>query len=188
MVATEALSLKGAHNWENVMAALAVAEELGLSEEEMVRVVTTFEPVQHRQEVVGTFDGVLYINDSKATNPDSAIKAMGSYDNPIVLLAGGRNKGLDMTEFMRVAKERTRSVVVYGEVADELMRAGEEVGLSKIVVRKSFSEAVAAAIALADPGDVVLLSPGCTSWDGFKNYEERGECFKELVRTHYGAM
>ncbi|MCL1917809.1 MAG: UDP-N-acetylmuramoyl-L-alanine--D-glutamate ligase [Peptococcaceae bacterium] len=185
VVETQALSLKGVHNWENVMAALAVAEELGLSEEEMSRVVTAFEPVKHRQEVVGTFDGILYINDSKATNPDSAIKAMGSYENPIVLLAGGRNKGLDMMGFMKVAKERARCVVVYGEAAAEMQRAGEGVGVPRIVERKGFAEAVAAAIEEACPGDVVLLSPGCTSWDGFKNYEERGECFKELVRAHY---
>ncbi|MCL1851915.1 MAG: UDP-N-acetylmuramoyl-L-alanine--D-glutamate ligase [Peptococcaceae bacterium] len=187
VVAVDELQLKGAHNYENVMAALAVGEELRLSDADLAGIVSGFAPVRHRQEVVGTFDGVLFVNDSKATNPDSAIKALASYAQPIVLLAGGKNKGLDMTQFMEAARGCCRCVVFYGEAADELRSAAAAVGIPRMMSVGSFAEAVKAAIAVAEAGDVVLLSPGCTSWDAFKNYEERGACFRELVREHFSG-
>ena len=187
VVPVDHLRLKGAHNWENVMAALAVGEEMGLSDEDLVGVVGGFEAVRHRQEVVGTYNGVVYVNDSKATNPDSAIKALGSYTGPIVLLAGGRNKGLDMIGFMKAAKDRCRCVVIYGEATKELREAAAEVGVLRTVVAESFADAVYAAVAESEAGDVVLLSPGCTSWDAFKNYEERGDCFREMVMRLAGG-
>lgn len=179
------LLLRGSHNLENVMAAAAGAMELGLGVDAAADVLRRFQPVKHRQEIVGNFNGILYINDSKGTNPDSSIKALQSYEEPIVLIAGGKNKGLDMTEFLLVAKERVKSLVLVGQAADELEEIARKIGIERILRSESFEDSVQKAIGEAVPGDVVLLSPACTSWDMFKSYEIRGELFKELVRKHY---
>ncbi len=144
-----------------------------------------FHPVKHRQEIVGKFNNILYINDSKGTNPDSSIKALQSYEENIVLIAGGQNKGLDMTQFLEEAKKKVKSLVLVGQASGELEEIALKLGLKRIIRSTGFEDCVQKAIAEAEPGDVVLLSPACTSWDMFKNYEERGELFKELVRKNY---
>jgi UDP-N-acetylmuramoylalanine--D-glutamate ligase len=179
------LQLRGNHNLENVMASIAAARELGLEWEEIVKGLKDFKGVEHRQEVVGTFEGILFINDSKGTNPDAAEKALQAFDEPIILIAGGKNKGLDFHDFMKVVKEQVKSLVLVGMAADEMEQAAQDVGVKRIVRAKTFEDCVELAINEAGPGDVVLLSPACTSWDMFKSYEERGEFFKELVRRHY---
>ncbi|HVJ48196.1 UDP-N-acetylmuramoyl-L-alanine--D-glutamate ligase [Desulfitobacterium sp.] len=180
------LQIRGSHNLENVMASIGAARELGLSFSEIAEGLRQFKGVEHRQEIVGTFDGILYINDSKGTNPDAAEKALYAFaEQPIVLIAGGKNKGLDFHDFMKIVKERVKSVVILGMAADEMEQAAKEVGVPRIVRAGSFEEGVKLATAEAVAGDVVLLSPACTSWDMFKSYEERGEFFKELVRRHY---
>lgn len=179
------LLLKGNHNLQNVMAATAVALELGLELEKIREVLRSFAPVKHRQEIVGRFNDILFINDSKGTNPDSSLKALQSYEEPIVLIAGGRNKGLDMKEFMEEAKKRVKSLVLVGEAAGEMEKAALQAGITNIIKTETFEDCVQKAIAEAVPGDVVLLSPACTSWDMFKSYEERGELFGRLVRKHY---
>lgn len=179
------LQLRGSHNLENVMAAAAAARELGLSWEEIAHVLREFPGVEHRQERVGTFDGILFINDSKGTNPDASEKALLAFDEPLVLIAGGKNKGLDFHEFMKLVRRKVKSLVLVGKAAPEMEQAARDEGVERIVRALSFEDAVERAIAEAVPGDVVLLSPACTSWDMFKSYEERGELFKELVRRHY---
>lgn len=179
------LKLRGNHNLENVMASIAAAKELGLSWEEIAEGLRQFNGVEHRQEIVGTFDGILFINDSKGTNPDAAEKALYAFQEPIVLIAGGKNKGLDFHEFMKIVKEQVKSLVLVGMAADEMEQAARDIGVERFVRAKTFEEAVELSIAEAVAGDVVLLSPACTSWDMFKSYEERGEFFKELVRRHY---
>lgn len=179
------LLLKGSHNIENVMAAVAVALELGLGIDQIVEVLRKFQPVEHRQEIVGSFHGILYINDSKGTNPDSSMKALQSYEEPIVLIAGGKNKGLDMTEFLEEAKKKVKSLVLVGRAADEMEGIARNLGIENIIRSIDFEDCIRKAIHEAERGDVVLLSPACTSWDMFKSYEERGELFKELVRKHY---
>lgn len=179
------LLLRGNHNIENVMAAVAAALELGLTIPEIGEVLRRFQPVTHRQEIVGTFNGILYINDSKGTNPDSSIKALQSYEEPIVLIAGGKNKGLDMTEFLEEAKKRIKSLVLVGMAAPEMEEIAHRLGIERVLRSTDFKDAVQRAISEAVPGDVVLLSPACTSWDMFKSYEERGELFKDLVRKNY---
>lgn len=179
------LLIRGDHNVENAMAATAVALELGLKPEQIAAVLKAFEPVKHRQEIVGRYNDIVFINDSKGTNPDSSIKALQSYDEPIVLIAGGKNKGLDMTEFMLEAQKKVKSLILVGQAAPELEAKAREVGIGRIVRSDSFEDCVRKAIQEACPGDVVLLSPACTSWDMFKSYEERGELFKTLVRNHY---
>jgi len=185
LIKTSELLLRGNHNIENVMAATAAALELGLKPDQIREVLKKFKPVAHRQEIVGVYNNILYINDSKGTNPDSAIKALQSYDEPIVLIAGGKNKGLDLTEFLQVAKQKAKSLVLVGEAAAEMEAIANKIGIGRILRSESFEDAVRKAIGEAEPGDVVLLSPACTSWDMFKSYEERGELFKELVRKHY---
>lgn len=179
------LLLKGNHNLQNVMSATAVALELGMEVDNIVSILRDFTPVKHRQEIVGKFEGILFINDSKGTNPDSSIKALQSYEEPIVLIAGGKNKGLDMTEFMLEAREKVKSLILVGEAAQELEEKAIEVGIKRILRTKTLEDSVQKAIGEAESGDVVLLSPACTSWDMFKSYEIRGELFSQLVRNHY---
>ncbi|WP_407307438.1 UDP-N-acetylmuramoyl-L-alanine--D-glutamate ligase [Desulfosporosinus sp. SB140] len=179
------LQLRGAHNLENVMAAAAAAKAFGLSWTEIAEGLAEFPGVEHREEIVGTFDEVLFVNDSKGTNTDAATKALLAFEEPLVLIAGGKNKGLDFHEFMKVVKDRVKSLVLLGMAADEMERAARDEGVERIIRATSFADGVELAIAEAVPGDVVLLSPACTSWDMFKSYEERGELFKELVRRHY---
>lgn len=185
IISPKDLQLRGSHNLENVMAAAAAARAFGLSWTEISEGLARFKGVEHRQEVVGSFDGILFINDSKGTNTDAATKALLAFDEPLVLLAGGKNKGLDFHEFMKIVKKKVKSLVLVGQAAEEMAQAAQDEGVQRIIRVKTFEEGVEKAISEAIPGDVVLLSPACTSWDMFKNYEQRGELFKELVRTHY---
>lgn len=179
------LILRGNHNLENVMAAIGAANFLGLSWEEIAVGLKSFQGVEHRQEIVGTFEGILFVNDSKGTNTDAAAKALLAFNEPLVLIAGGKNKGLEFHDFMKLVKQRAKSLVLLGMAATEMEQAARDEGVERILRAKSFAEGVKMAIQEAVPGDVVLLSPACTSWDMFKSYEERGELFKELVRKHY---
>ncbi|NTW05485.1 MAG: UDP-N-acetylmuramoyl-L-alanine--D-glutamate ligase, partial [Peptococcaceae bacterium] len=115
------------------------------------------------------------------TNPDASIKAVDAFPGPLVLIAGGRNKGNNFEGFLRTAYPKTRALVVLGESGLELMEAAEKVGIKKIIRAESFKEAVELASQAAQDGDVVLLSPACASWDMFNNFEERGNLFKEIV-------
>jgi len=185
IISPKDLQLRGAHNLENVMAAAAAARALGLSWTEIAEGLRQFKGVEHREEIVGTFEGILFVNDSKGTNTDAATKALLAFEEPLVLIAGGKNKGLDFHEFMKVVRVKVKSLVLLGLAADEMEQAARDEGVPTIIRAVSFEDGVEKAIAEAVPGDVVLLSPACTSWDMFKSYEERGELFKELVRRHY---
>jgi len=185
IISPKELQLRGAHNLENVMAAAAAARAFGLSWTEIAEGLREFKGVEHREEIVGTFEGILFVNDSKGTNTDAATKALLAFDEPLVLIAGGKNKGLDFHNFMKVVRERVKSLVLLGAAADEMEQAARDEGVQSIIRASTFEDGVEKAIAEASPGDVVLLSPACTSWDMFKSYEERGELFKELVRRHY---
>jgi UDP-N-acetylmuramoylalanine--D-glutamate ligase len=185
ILAREELRIRGSHNLENVMAAAAAAHELGLSWAEIAQGLKEFRGVEHRQENVGTYDGILFINDSKGTNTDAAEKAILAFEEPLVLIAGGKNKGLDFHDFMKLVSRRVKSLILLGQAADKMEIAAKEAGVTRLLRASSFAEGVELAIAEAVPGDVVLLSPACTSWDMFKSYEERGELFKKLVHEHY---
>ena len=185
IISRKDLHLRGAHNLENVMAAAAAARALGLSWTEISEGLRQFKGVEHRQEIVGTFEGILFVNDSKGTNTDAATKALLAFEEPMVLIAGGKNKGLDFHEFMKVVRVKVKSLVLLGLAAEEMEQAARDEGVQTIIRATTFEDGVEKAIAQAIPGDVVLLSPACTSWDMFKSYEERGELFKELVRRHY---
>ncbi|MEW6171465.1 MAG: UDP-N-acetylmuramoyl-L-alanine--D-glutamate ligase [Bacillota bacterium] len=176
------ISIPGAHNLENALAAVAAAGFMDVPAHVIGRTLQDFKGVTHRLEFVDEIDGVRYVNDSKGTNPDAAIKALEAYDRPIVLIAGGRNKGSRFDTFAAKVKEKARVLVVLGESAEEIATAAAAAGVNLIFRAKGFKEAVHIAREAARPGDVVLLSPACASWDMFRNYEERGELFKQTVR------
>jgi len=177
------VAIPGGHNLENALAAVAAAFALGVKPAVLAHTLRTFPGVAHRLETVAVKNGVRYVNDSKGTNPDASIKALEAFDRPIVLLAGGRNKGSDFTELARLAREKVRVLVVLGECADEVERAARQAGCGEILRARDFREAVLTAHRAARPGDVVLLSPACASWDMFNNFEERGDLFREIVNS-----
>lgn len=176
------IAIKGKHNLENAMGAILLAYLSGVSIEDIRSVLMTFPGVEHRLEPVRTINGVQYVNDSKGTNPDSTIKAIEAYKAPIVLILGGYNKGSDFGELAQLVKQRVKQVVVLGETKSMIAEALADAGFDAYVEVNTFEEAVYTAAQLAVPGDVVLLSPACASWDMFKSYEERGELFKQIVQ------
>lgn len=175
------IAIKGKHNLENAMGAIVFAYLSGVRAEDIRDVLMTFQGVEHRLEPVRTLNEVLYINDSKGTNPDSTIKAIEAYDRPIVIILGGKNKGVPFTELAGLVKERVKKAVLVGQAKEELAEALDAADFNDYVITESFEEAVTKAAELAEPGDIVLLSPACTSWDMFSSFEERGRLFKKLV-------
>ena len=175
--------IKGHHNVSNALAAAAAAHAIGADPDSISRGLASFVPIEHRLEPAGIVDGAEYFNDSKATNPDAVVKALTAFeDRPVILLLGGRNKGVDMRPLAQIAAAECCDVVLFGEAASELEAAFA--GLDARLTRVSgLADAVASARAIAGPGDVVLLSPGCASFDEFDDYTERGRRFKELVAT-----
>jgi UDP-N-acetylmuramoylalanine--D-glutamate ligase len=177
----ERILIKGRHNWQNALAALAAAWALGVAPSLMAEVLAAFPGVEHRWEFVCEKGGVTYINDSKATNPDSTEKALLAYEQPLVLIAGGYDKKADFLPLMSLIKERARHLVVLGQTAEALLAAAQTLDYSSVSHAQSIEEAVALAQKQARPGDIVLLSPACASWDMFVNFEARGRRFKELA-------
>ncbi|MDY0060916.1 MAG: UDP-N-acetylmuramoyl-L-alanine--D-glutamate ligase [Myxococcota bacterium] len=178
--------LLGAHNTENLVAAAAAGLALGIAPATVGRALTSFASLPHRLEPAGTLDGVAWINDSKATSPHAALAGLQAMTRPVVLLAGGIDKGLGLEEWADAIVRKCHSVVLTGPLAPRLAQAlSARTGAPTAVqVRHAttFAEAVGACQAAARPGDVVLLSPGCSSFDMFSCYEERGETFKRLVQ------
>jgi len=179
------IPLLGRHNVENVMGAVLIALAAGLPLDAIREGVRGFKPLGHRLEPVGEIDGVLYVDDSKATNPGSVIAAMRSFERPIVLIAGGKAKGTDFAEMGKVVSSRAKAVVLIGEDAGEIAAVVKRAAVERA---GSMDEAVAKARALAAPGDVVLLSPGCASFDMFRSAEHRGETFADAVRALESRM
>jgi len=179
------IGLRGPHNWENTLAAVAIARAAGLSAEPMRQAIRSFTGVEHRLEFVRHRRGVSYYNDSIATTPERTIAALRSFSEPIVLIAGGRDKHLPWEGLARLIVERVKGVVLYGEAAGAIQGAVEQVTASTrppIYRCGPLAEAVQRAAQMAARGDVVLLSPACPSYDQFRDFEERGREFKRLVR------
>ena len=184
------IQLRGAHNHQNAVAAAALALAAGVSPDAIACAVGSFRGVQHRLEYVGEVDGAKYYNDSIATTPERTIAGLRSFREPAVLMLGGRDKNLPQEEMAREALERCRGVVLFGEAAGLLEDAfGREKNPRKVPIVRvgDLDAAVSAAHKLAQPGDVVLLSPACTSYDAYDNFERRGEHFRTLVRQLAGA-
>lgn len=185
LIPAKDIGIVGRHNWQNAMAASLAALLMGQHPEVIAERLRAFKGVAHRMEPVATIDDVLYVNDSKGTNPDSTEKALGSYgDRPIVLIAGGRNKGSDMAVLVPLMRAHCRGVVLVGEATDDFIDAFKRTAYDDYVSADSFENAVEKAHDMAQAGDVVLLSPACASWDMFDNFEQRGDLFKDLVKGY----
>jgi UDP-N-acetylmuramoylalanine--D-glutamate ligase len=177
--------IPGRHNRENAAAATAAARAVGIADDEIADALRSFPGVPHRLELVAEIGGVRYVNDSKATNTAAARRALSAYDAPLRLVLGGSLKGERFDQLAREVAVRAESVFVIGEAADELAAALDRVGVG--YERSGTMEpAVRSAAAVARPGDVVLLSPACASYDQYENFERRGEDFRRIVRTLEG--
>jgi len=173
--------LRGSHNIENLMATLAAGMARGLSFLEMVPPLCAYEPRPHRCEFVREVGGVGYINDSKATNLDAVEKALHAQSKPVILIAGGKDKGFTFDPLRSLVKEKVRSTILIGEMAESIRRCWS--GAVKSEIANSLADAVERAHAIAKPGEVVLFSPGTSSFDMFKSYAERGDQFRALVQA-----
>ena len=177
-----ALSLPGRHNLYNSMAAGLAATAFGLAPEQIQAGLGSFAPVEHRLEPAGTVDGVRYINDSKATNVDSTFYALEAMDSPVVLILGGKDKGNDYTQIDDLVDKKVKAIVAMGvdnaKITDHF--SGR---VAEVADTHSLDEAVQACRSLAAPGDTVLLSPACASFDLFHSYEDRGRQFKAAVKA-----
>jgi len=183
MLASE-IPLKGAHNLENVLAAVCAGALMGCAPEKIRQAVREFKAVEHRLEFVATVGGVDYYNDSKATNVDATIKALESFPANIHLILGGKDKGSDYSVLNDLLRQRVKRVYTIGAAAEkiEAQIAPVKNGGVEIVHAETLENAIRKAHAAAQPGDVVLLAPACASFDQFKNYEHRGQMFKDIVR------
>jgi len=173
--------LRGLHNIENLMATLAVGMARGLSFRQMVPPLCAYEPRPHRCEFVREVGGVMYVNDSKATNLDAVEKALRAQTKPVILIAGGKDKGFTFDPLRSLVKGSVKSTVLIGEMAESIKRSWS--GVVKSEIASSLADAVERAHALAEPGEVVLFSPGTSSFDMFKSYADRGDEFRALVQT-----
>jgi len=174
------IKLKGIHNLENAMAAVLISVSAGAGEQAVMETLGSFSGLEHRLEFVRTFKGVEYYNDSKSTTVNSLEKALLSFESPLVLIAGGRDKGLSFRKIRKLAHKKIKKLVVIGEASEKIKK---ELYFSDGYCAKDFTTAVEYARDNSDAGDVVILSPGCASFDMFKNYEERGNKFKEIVNS-----
>jgi UDP-N-acetylmuramoylalanine--D-glutamate ligase len=173
--------LRGLHNIENLMATLAVGMARGLSFQEMVPPLCVYEPRPHRCEFVREVNGVAYVNDSKATNLDAMDKALRAQSKPVVLIAGGKDKGFSFDPLKSLVKDKVRSTILIGEMAVSISRSWA--GAVKSEIANSLADAVERAYASAKPGEIVLFSPGTSSFDMFKSYADRGDQFRALVQA-----
>jgi UDP-N-acetylmuramoylalanine--D-glutamate ligase len=173
------IPLKGAHNLENVLAAVCAGALMGCAPEKIRQAVRDFKAVEHRLEFVATIRGVDYYNDSKATNVDATIKALESFPANIHLILGGKDKGSDYSVLNELLRQRVKRVYTIGAAAGKIESQIRNV---EVVHAETLENALRKANAVAEPGDVVLLAPACASFDQFKNYEQRGQAFKEIVR------
>lgn len=172
-------SLRGLHNAENAMAALAAGKALGISASVMRKALHGYAPPPHRCELIRTLDGVEYLNDSKATNMHALESALRSQTRPVVLLAGGKEKGLDYSPVLPLLREKALAAVTFGQIARPLAALFSEAVPSESV--STLADAVAAARSLAPRGSTILLSPGTSSFDQYSGYEQRGNAFRDLV-------
>lgn len=175
------LKLLGVHNYENVMAGIAMAMSLQVPLDCIKKGITSFVAVEHRIEFVKEVKGVKYYNDSKGTNPDAAIKGIQAMITPTVLIGGGYDKSSEYEEWIESFDGKVKLLILLGQTKEKIAAAADHVGFKEYVFVESLEEAVELAAKTAKEGESVLLSPACASWGMFKNYEERGRIFKELV-------
>ncbi len=173
--------LLGTHNYENIMAAIAMAYCAGVPVEHIRQSVKSFRAVEHRIEYVTEINGVAYYNDSKGTNPDAAIKGIQAMKRPTLLIGGGYDKESSYEDWIKAFDGKVRYLVLIGQTREKIAKTARELGFTDILMEENLEAAVATCARLARPGDAVLLSPACASWGQFPNYEVRGKMFKEYV-------
>jgi len=174
-------NLIGPHNAENMLVALAVADLYKIPRAAAIQALCVYKPLPHRLEKVGEIDGVTFLNDSKATNIDAVEKALLAMRSPVVLLAGGKDKGLNFDGLLPLVREKVKAVVLIGQMTEKLFAAwNSDV---PCVRATSLADAVERTQKLAKRGDVVLFSPGCSSYDMFKDFEDRGDQFRALIQA-----
>lgn len=183
LVSVDELQLLGVHNYENVMAAAAMAICAGVDLDIIRHVLRHFAGVAHRIEYVATVDGVDYYNDSKGTNTDASIRAILAMQKPIVLIGGGYDKGVSFDDWTKLFAGRVKHLVLIGVTAPQIRASAEKFGFTAISDCDTFEDAVNVCREKAEDGDCVLLSPACASWGMFDNYEQRGDLFKEQVKS-----
>ncbi|MFD0672013.1 UDP-N-acetylmuramoyl-L-alanine--D-glutamate ligase [Cohnella sp. GCM10027633] len=190
IIRVDELGIPGRHNTANALAAIAIALSAGAKPELLVQALKDFRGVEHRLEFVGTIRGVKYYNDSKATNPMASTMSILSLPSPLILIAGGLDRGSDYMELVPVFRDRLKGLVAIGETREKLGRVAELAGLDAVKLVEPMDDAestvrraVEEAAAMAAPGDIVLLSPACASWDMFPSYETRGRMFKQSAHT-----
>jgi UDP-N-acetylmuramoylalanine--D-glutamate ligase len=176
------LTVPGRHNQQNALAALAAAKLMGLDNHLIAQGLKDFKGIEHRIEFAGQRTGIRFYNDSKATNPESTETALRAFSQQVILLAGGYDKGADFSGLAELFPEHVKHLVTFGVTGPKLSAAAREAGLTSVAESDTFDLAFAQAVTLAQAGDIVLLSPACASWDAFKDFEERGQVFKDLVK------
>lgn len=177
------MQLVGKHNISNVLASILVAQECGISIEKIRDALNSFKPIKHRLEFISEIKGVKYYNDSKGTNVDSSKVALDSFDDNIILIAGGYDKGVKFDDLFLDSK-KIKNLILIGQTAKKIEATAINYGLKNINIVNDMNEAVELAYRTAVSGDVVLLSPACASWDMYKNYEIRGDDFRNLVKSY----
>ncbi len=179
---TDETNLVGLHNFENIMAAAAMTKAFGVPESTIKEAVCRFNAVEHRIEYVASKNGVRYYNDSKGTNTDAAIKAIDAMPTTTVLIGGGYDKDADFGEWVSHFPGKVRKLVLIGQTREKIAEACDKIGFHDYCFAESLAEAVKISADAAKTGDCCLLSPACASWGMFKNYQQRGDMFKEYVR------
>lgn len=177
------LQIPGQHNLENALAACAIAYFGGIDAKIIAKVLREFRGVEHRIETCSTIDDIRFVNDSKGTNPDAAIKAIEAMQKNIILIAGGYDKNASFDEFVKSFDGRVKNLLLIGKTANKIKEAAEKVGFTNSVILKDMEACVREAYRIAEPGDVVLLSPACASWDMYTSFEQRGKHFKSCVQA-----
>ncbi len=180
---TQELNIPGAHNLENALAACAIAYFGGIDKDIIAKVLREFRGVEHRIEICNEIDGIKFVNDSKGTNPDASIKAVEAMKKNIILIAGGFDKNSSYDEFVKSFDGKVKALVLMGATAAKIKKAAEKAGFTNSVILKDMEECVREAYRIAQPGDIVLLSPACASWDMYTSFEQRGNHFKSCVRA-----
>jgi UDP-N-acetylmuramoylalanine--D-glutamate ligase len=175
------LKIPGLHNLENALAAAATAYFAGVDTKSIGESLRSFEGVEHRLEFVREYQKVRYINDSKGTNPDASIKAIEAFDGNIILIAGGYDKGSTFETFIGSFNGKVKKMILLGKTGPFIKQTAEDMGFKEILMAKDMDQCVEFAFEIAAPGDIVLLSPACASWDMYKCFEDRGEHFKNCV-------
>jgi UDP-N-acetylmuramoylalanine--D-glutamate ligase len=180
---TSDLGILGSHNLENTLAASTIAFYAGICPKTIGKAIEKFKGVSHRLEFVNEIRGVSFINDSKGTNIDASIKAIEAVKGPIVLIAGGYDKGSSFDEFISSFHGKVKALVLLGKTAKNIAKAAERQGFNEIFIKNNMEECVRESFRIAKEGDTVLLSPACASWDMYSNFEQRGNHFKACVNN-----